>query len=171
MDHTIANVQTAVFIFSLVLLLVFFVSLISMLIKKAYYRNLFNILPFLMFAGIASSFIMISLFAFLLVSILYLVVVSLGYARLRSGKGKILNDEKNGMIYLSFKEESRYDNKARYLTEEERDVWYKEFCNKHKIVSPVIIVTATITFVIAICVLIITANDYKGLFAIFEAIN
>ena len=171
MSHTISNVQTSVFIFSLLLLLFFFAGLIRMLVKKAYYRNLFNILPFLMFAGIASSSIRISLFAFLLASIVYLVIISIGYARLRSGKDKILKDEKSGKIYLSFKEESRYDNKVRYLKEEERDVWYKEFCEQHKTASPVVIVLATIPFVIAICFLIITASDYKGLLAAFEAIR
>jgi len=166
-NFTVDGCLSIIFALSAAICVVCTVILIVFLFKKSILRKVYNVLPFLSFSVCFAAGFLISAFFSLIMYSAFAIIFTIAYCRMRKGKNSLLKrTETSGKINVSF-DGGSYDYQVKTMSEAQKEEWYTQYCNNHRIINPIaFIIPTSITYIVSLCC-VIFSTDYQGFFAVF----
>lgn len=155
--------------FSLTALVSILIVILVTIRKKALLRSMYELIFCFCHVLILAMSFLFNLFAAVAIFVPLSVLLLIGHFRTVSGKDKTLQrEEKAGRIRASFNEEDRYDLKVKTMTDEQREIWYKDFNERNKMKDPLLPFAISLSVFVIVFVLVLSAPDFGGWFAAFD---
>ena len=168
MSYSTEEASISVAVLAIVIFIVFLGSAVLFSKQRRCMRELYKLYP--LFSTLLACYMVVIFGASVLsvvINICIITFISVIYASNGKRMDKsITKEELSGRIYISFRIENQYDRNVQLMDEDEKKVWYEQYCRDNPIPKPIYPAIITTIPLLIIMLVYMNAYDYPGFFTV-----
>ena len=154
MSYSTEEASISVAVLAIVIFIVFLGSAVLFSKQRRCMRELYKLYP--LFSTLLACYMVVIFGASVLSVVINICIITFISTK----------EELSGRIYISFRIENQYDRNVQLMDEDEKKVWYEQYCRDNPIPKPIYPAIITTIPLLIIMLVYMNAYDYPGFFTV-----